>query len=158
MIDTVLLVVLMAFLILVVVIDIKTLRIPDWLTVGIGGLGLAYIFVVMELERAVAHAGLGAIAFGFLFLITRIVISNFSNQEALGLGDVKFAASAGIWLGIHALPMFLLASSLSTLLVVFGMSYAMHGAIVPRRAMRIPFGPGLAFATALSVLIQRLPN
>lgn len=49
-------------------------------------------------------------AYGGLALALRWLVSRWKGREALGLGDVKLMAVAGLWLGLADLPAFLILS------------------------------------------------
>ncbi len=89
-------------------------------------------------ERLVAAAAAG----GILFLVV------FAYPAGMGLGDVKLAATMGLFLGRAVAPAILialLAGSLVGLALI-----ARHGA--KARKMAIPFGPFLAFGGAVALL------
>lgn len=144
--------------VLVAVIDLKTYRIPDVLTLCVAGSGFVSALIEPSNSPNLVLAVLGLIAFGGTLYVVRSIYLHLRQTEMLGLGDVKLAAAAGIWLGPLQLPSFLLLSSLATMLVAMGMSYATHGRPWPRPDTQIPFGPGLAFALLVLVLNGLLPN
>jgi leader peptidase (prepilin peptidase)/N-methyltransferase len=95
-------------------IDIRRGIIPDWLNLTIAGVGLSKaVFVggpLAGLEVACEGAAIGAI-----FWLLRRLYFAFREVQGLGLGDVKFLAAAGIWVGIAGLPMLLLVAALTAL-------------------------------------------
>lgn len=125
------------------VVDLRTHRIPDGLslTLLVAGMGVAWLWPDAG-ARGVRFADhlIGAAA-GFLtFAAIGEVIFRRTAQEALGLGDAKLFGAAGAWLGWQALPQVLLIASLG------GLGYA----LLARRTQRgaaIAFGPwiGLGF-------------
>ena len=58
------------------------------------------------------------------------------KKDALGFGDVKFFAAAGIWLGIFQLPAFMMLSG------ALGILFAIAWKIVKKEDV-FPFGPAL---------------
>lgn len=85
--------VLMALLIAAAVIDWKTLRIPNWLTLG----GIVTAFVVNAVAAASPWSGLGSatagLAVGLLLLLPLWLV------RILGAGDVKLMAMVGAFVG-----------------------------------------------------------
>ena len=98
----------------IAIIDLRTYRIPDRLSLPLIGLGLAWAFwlgerpwpahLVGALIGYVSLAGFGAIYY------------RLRGREGLGLGDAKLFAAGGAWLGWQALPLVLLVASLGALL------------------------------------------
>jgi len=54
-------------------------------------------------------------AIGLTFLLLRRLYFAWRKIQGLGLGDVKFLAAAGTWVGIAGLPMLLLVAALTAL-------------------------------------------
>lgn len=123
----------------VVWIDLRHLVIPDRLNAAIFATGvgaLLWLGTPSPLSAVIASAG-GAAA----LLLVRALVSRRVGREALGLGDVKFVAAAGVWVGVAAMPAMLVIASAA------GLAYALlHG---PRSDARIPFGPFLAVGAGL---------
>lgn len=124
----------------VVWIDGRRLVIPDRLNAAIlaAGIGaLLWFGTPSPLSAIVASVG-GAAA----LLAVRAVVSRRTGREAMGLGDVKFVAAAGVWVGAEAMPAMLLVASLA------GLAYA----ALRRGAAdaRIPFGPFLALGAGVA--------
>jgi leader peptidase (prepilin peptidase)/N-methyltransferase len=118
----------------VVWIDARRLVIPDALNAAIfaTGAGAAIWTGVPSPLSAAAASVVGA---GTLWLV-REAVSRRAGREAMGLGDVKFAAAAGVWVGLPALPAMLVVASAA------GLVYALARRVQPD--VRIPFGPFLA--------------
>jgi leader peptidase (prepilin peptidase)/N-methyltransferase len=53
---------------------------------------------------------------GAIFWLLRRLYFDFRKVQGLGLGDVKFLAAAGIWVGVAGLPVLLLVATLSALI------------------------------------------
>lgn len=116
------------------VIDARTSRLPDVLTLPLvfAGLGWHWAFA-QPLGPAMLGAGIGYGAFavfGWIFFRMRKV-------EGLGLGDAKLFAAAGAWLGAAALPFVALLAAVAALIFA-----------VLSGTRRVAFGPWLAAATA----------
>ncbi len=94
-------------------IDIRHGIIPDWLNLAIAGLGLSKALIVDGPPFALEAACEGA-AIGATFWLLRRLYFAFRKIQGLGLGDVKFLAAAGIWVGVTGLPMLLLVAVFSS--------------------------------------------
>ena len=154
MIQSLLIITLFFLLVLVSWIDVRTQRIPDCITLSVAVVGLSQTVLTGGDQQAMLNSFLGMLLFGGTFMIVRAAYFFARNVEGLGMGDVKLAAAAGIWVEPFQLPAFLILSSAVTLIVSIGVSCANHGQIVPRPGMRIPFGPGLALALFLTVTLD----
>ncbi|MBY5531545.1 prepilin peptidase [Rhizobium leguminosarum] len=121
-------------------IDFRRLVIPDWLNIIVVVVG-----IVFKLQFGYP-AVLAALLFGahvlLLFWGLRYVHWRVRGVVGLGLGDVKLAGAAAVWLDPLIFPVFLFVASAVALLYL---------CVVARRsadimALRVPFGPFLAFA------------
>jgi leader peptidase (prepilin peptidase)/N-methyltransferase len=95
-------------------IDIRHGIIPDWLNLAIAALGLSRALLAGGPWVGVEAACEGA-AIGVIFLLLRRLYFAWRKIQGLGLGDVKFLAAAGTWVGIAGLPMVLLVAALTAL-------------------------------------------
>ncbi len=113
-------------------IDLKTLRIPDYLSLPLVAAGLG-VAATGSKETLSSHLiGAGA---GFLLLaVFGEVFFRLRNREGLGLGDAKLFAAAGAWLGWQSLPYVMLLAS------VGGLCWA----LTHRSSSQIAFGPWIA--------------
>jgi leader peptidase (prepilin peptidase)/N-methyltransferase len=95
-------------------IDIRHGIIPNWLNLALAGLGLSKAVIIggplAGLEAVCEGAAIGAI-----FWLLRRLYFAFRKMQGMGLGDVKFLAVAGIWVGVAGLPMLLLVAALTAL-------------------------------------------
>ena len=132
-------------------IDIRHGIIPDWLNLAIAGLGLSKAVIIGG-----PLAGLGAIcegaAIGAVFWLLRRLYFAFRKMQGIGLGDVKFLAAAGIWVGVAALPMLLLVAALTALACAGVMQLA--GRQLTGQ-MSISFGPYLAIGLLSAISLQQ---
>src|SRR5437588_784915 len=96
-------------------IDIRDGIIPDWLNLTIAGLGLLTAVIISGPSAALEAACEGA-AIGAIFWLLRRLYFSFRKIQGLGLGDVKFLAAAGIWVGVAGLPVLLLVATLTALI------------------------------------------
>ena len=131
--------VLASVLIALTVIDIRSFRLPDALTLPLTVLGIGFAQVLgwaSWADRAIAAA------VGFLLLfVVRGVYYRVRGRHGLGLGDAKLFAAAGAWTGIEGLAGVLLSGCILALMYVGGL--AMTGRQVSA-GVALPFGPFLA--------------
>lgn len=127
-------------LIALTVIDLRTMLLPDSITLPLLWLGL-----VLGLESVftpLPDAVLGAV-FGYLTLwMVYHLFKAVTGKEGMGYGDFKLLAALGAWMGWSTLPMIILLSSVVGAVVGIAL-------VVVRRIghdMPIPFGPYLAGA------------
>jgi len=162
------------WLIALCVSDVRHRRLPNVLTLG--GLLVA---IVMALGRGGVPAmadSLMAAGCGFLFLVIPFLL------RAAGAGDVKMLAAAAAFLGLHAVPFFLLATSFAGLLVAIVMIFmrqvtaarlkhafrtlfdwrydrkAGKAALPPKddERARVPFGCAIAIGTWATLIMEVL--
>jgi leader peptidase (prepilin peptidase) / N-methyltransferase len=135
-------------------IDIRHGIIPDWLNATIAGLGLSKAVVAGGVFAGLDAACEGA-AIGVVFWLLRRLYFAFRKIQGLGLGDVKFLAAAGLWIGVAGLPILLVVATL-TALACAGVMQFTGRQLTAQTSMS--FGPflaiGLLFAWGLQ---QRWP-
>jgi prepilin signal peptidase PulO-like enzyme (type II secretory pathway) len=143
------------FLVALTVIDFRHLILPNTLNALLAGLWAVFIaaaFMTGADPAGVVHylfMGLtGGFCYGLLSFLLGLLVKIWLKKEALGLGDVKFFAVAGLWLGLPLLPAFLMAAGI--LGVIMGSVYR----IVIKEAY-FPFGPALIAAFYLLLLLAR---
>ena len=163
------------WLIALCVSDVRYRRLPNVLTLG--GLLVAMAMAlglggVPGLTDALLAAGCG-----FLFLIIPFLL------RAAGAGDVKMLAAAAAFVGVHAIPFFLLATSFAGLLVAIVMIFlrqvsaarlkhafrtlfdwrydrkAGKAALPPKddERARVPFGCAIALGVWATLVMEALP-
>ncbi len=130
------------------VIDLDHMILPDKLTLS--GIVIGLIGAVINPERDVMSAVLGMLVGGGSLWLVAYLYFVFRNREGMGGGDVKLLAWIGAVLGISAIPIVILLSS------VFG---AMIGLILAMRSKQglkhaIPFGPYLVAAALAYMLLD----
>ncbi len=142
------------FLAALIVIDFRYFMLPDILNILLAALWLVFIVILAISEgrwEAVSPVFLsgvsGAALFGFLSWSIGAVMKKILHREALGFGDVKFFAVAGLWLGTGALPFFLILSGFFG--VILGGIYR----LVTKEAY-FPFGPALIVAFYVLLLAK----
>jgi leader peptidase (prepilin peptidase)/N-methyltransferase len=133
-------------------IDLRHGIIPDWLNFAIACLGLSKA-VIVDGPMAGLQAVVEGVAIGAIFWLLRRLYFAFRKIQGLGLGDVKFLAAAGVWVGVAGLPMLLLVAAL-TALVCAGVMQLAARQLNARTSMS--FGPflaiGLLFASGFPQL------
>ena len=123
---------------------------PDQLTLICGFTGL--IFIAFSGEQtgwptmAMAH-GSGAALFAGLMGLVGYITKKVLKKEALGQGDIKFMAVAGLWLGVDYLSVFFILSGI--LGVLFGGAWRLL-----KKGPVFPFGPALVFAFYACLLLK----
>ncbi len=127
-------------------IDLETQLLPDAITLPFLWLGLAInLFgVYTPLPSALIGAMAGYGVLWSVFQVFRLV----TGREGMGHGDFKLLAMVGAWLGWQALPLVILLSSLSALVVGGVLIASGHR----NWASPLPFGPFLAAAAWLCLL------
>lgn len=142
------------FLLILSWIDLKTLRLPDVLTLSLLWLGLsvnAFAYVVAP-ETAILGAIAGYLSFFFLSRLYAYV----RQQEGLGLGDAKLLAAIGAWLGWHALPIIVLNAAIINLIWALSLLLNKKSSSQALLKQHFPFGPALAISAIVAMCVQLL--
>jgi leader peptidase (prepilin peptidase) / N-methyltransferase len=131
-------------------IDARRFIIPDELTVAAVALGLAYTAVQDpgSWPQAVAWSLLRGAAPAAVFYAVRAGYRHWRGREGIGLGDVKLAAVAGIWLDWPTIPVAIEIAAVAALCTYLVIYVCFRRAV--RRTTRIPFGLFLAPAIWLA--------
>ena len=124
-------------LLLLSLIDLKTMLLPDRLTLPLLAAGLLAAAMLAP-ERWSEHAIGAAIGFSSLAALA-VLYEKARGRTGLGGGDAKLFGAIGAWVGVMGLPSALLIAGLAGLAhaLVSGRGRLSAGA-------RIPFGPALA--------------
>lgn len=127
-------------------IDARTRRIPDWLNAAMGLCGLAAAFL---LGRGLLDSVIGAAAGYLAIALLALIYRRLRGRDGIGLGDAKFLAASGAWLGWSALPF----------VVLLGSSFGLIWIVIERLRGKkvggqdsIAFGPALAAGTFIAWL------
>jgi prepilin peptidase CpaA len=102
----------MTFTAIAMILDLKTRRIPNWLTVGAFVLGL--VFHASNAGLAGVGTSLAGFGVGFGMLLVLWLIGGG------GGGDVKMMGALGAWLGATPIIVVFLASAIIAVLSIFG--------------------------------------
>ena len=125
-----------AVLVALAVVDLRTYRLPDMLTLP---LALAGLIVNWWLTGQWLPFVAGLVVGYGAFVILEGVYRHARGREGLGRGDAKLLAAGGAWIGWAALPQAVLvasASAIAMLLLFRNRLMDLQG--------RVPFGPFLA--------------
>ena len=137
-------VVLAAALIVLSVIDLKTFRLPDMLTLPLiaAGIVLAGHLGWDSTGWRIASAALGS---GSAYLVAR-AYEAVRGRSGLGLGDAKLMAASGAWAGGEGLASVVLYACAAALVAVAASQMRKSSMSL---STAIPFGPFLAAGTWL---------
>jgi prepilin signal peptidase PulO-like enzyme (type II secretory pathway) len=137
--------------------DMRSMRIPDpWnLAAALGGLVAIAVERAsgMDLLVALGHSVLAGVLCGGALFLLREAFFRLRGTDGLGFGDVKLAATGGIWLGWELFPFAVLVAAFGAILWVLAVM------AVERqwpRQRKVPFGAFLAPAIWVCWLGARL--
>lgn len=144
------------FLTALIVIDMDHMILPNQLVLIVGGLAVVFLaymgffggFAPGYGRQIVAHIA-GMAAFVAVAWLARWGVGKWLKKEAMGLGDVKFFAVSGLWLGVAYLPFFLLCSGLA------GVFWGIFSRIVLKNPI-FPFGPSLILSLYIGLILLGL--
>ena len=134
-------------MIAIAVVDARRFIIPDELTIAALALGLVHAALLDTdaIMQSLATAALRGAVLALAFWGLRIAYGRLRGREGIGLGDVKLAGVAGVWLDWATMPVAIEIAALAALAV-----YAVRrfrGGRSVGRTIRLPFG--LFFAPAI---------
>jgi leader peptidase (prepilin peptidase)/N-methyltransferase len=139
-------------------IDARRFIIPDELTLAALVLGMAsagldawpgpWSAVLAAIGAALLR---GAVLAGAFFAL-RAGYARLRGREGIGLGDVKLAGAAGVWLAWSTIPVAIEIAALAALAVYVARHFA--GSHVMSATARMPFGLFLAPAIWLGWLLE----
>jgi leader peptidase (prepilin peptidase)/N-methyltransferase len=136
--------------------DFRHFIIPNVATVPALALGLIHSVLIESFSviEPLAFAALRGIALALMFFALRQVHARLRGREGIGLGDVKLAAVAGVWLDWTIIPLAIEVAAL-TGLTIYLMIKIMSGEAM-RGNHRLPFGLFLAPAIWAGWLFEAL--
>lgn len=138
------------FLVALFVIDLRFMILPNHLVFILGVLGIfhaGWIGISMETWAIPVSHFLSAGLYGLLSWSLRLLVSFFLRRESMGWGDVKFFAAAGAWIGMEALPLFLILSGGVGIFLGLLWRYV-------KKERIFPFGPALILALYAVLIIN----
>ena len=120
------------------------------------GLGLVHAGLTGSetATEGIALAAIRAGAMAFAFLVLRVIYSRLRGRQGIGLGDVKLAGVAGIWLDWQMIPIAVEIATLSALAVYVMRQWVLGRSL--RWTSRIPLGLFLAPAIWLAWFLDAL--
>ncbi len=128
------------------VIDWRTFRLPNILTKPMIALGLIYHYILsVDLYPCILGAILGYAVFWGVETAYRII----RKRDGLGRGDAKLLALGGAWCGAITLPFIILIASATALF------YILSRPKEQRDSLKLPFGPFLSAAIALTFIVLK---
>jgi leader peptidase (prepilin peptidase)/N-methyltransferase len=138
------------------VIDLGHLILPDKLVGGLFVLGLAAKLLTPYMANElllgdVAMAFVSVVSSGLIYAAVAwfigFMFSKILKKDALGFGDVKFYAAAGVWLGVSMLPIFMMVS---------GVLGVLHGGYcrLAHKSPIFPFGPSLILSLVICYIFK----
>ena len=132
------------------VIDLDHKILPDQLNIITAAIGLLFIgsqgFLNQDYIPVLNHLG-AAFIYAFTAFVLGKTMSIILKKDALGFGDVKFFAVAGLWLGLTALPTFMVISGIAG--VAFGIAWQ-----TIKKDPVFPFGPALIISFFITLMID----
>jgi leader peptidase (prepilin peptidase)/N-methyltransferase len=140
----------------IAVVDARRFIIPNTLTATALALGIAHAAVTAPLgiTEAIALAGLRGVTMALLFFGLAAIYERTRGRKGLGLGDVKLAGVAGVWLDWLTVP---IAIQFAALAAIAGYVLRNFARGRPLRATAaVPFGLFFAPSIWLSWLLDML--
>ena len=140
-------------MIAIAAVDARRFIIPNELTAAALLLGIVYAALVEPDARvtAIAVSVLRGAVLGLAFWAVRTLYRRLRGREGIGLGDVKLACVAGVWLDWPTIPAAIEIAALAAL-AVCGVKYLRNRQSI-RAGMKLPFGLFLAPAIWLAWLL-----
>lgn len=133
----------------IVLIDMKTFRIPDQLNASVFGLGVLFLFFTRP-ETLLTQLIFAVVVFAAFWLFQR-THEAITGRLGLGFGDVKMFGAAAIWISPWNFPILLFFASASALLFVSTRYVGQSGLSLQTR---IPFGPFIGAGLVLTLIFQ----
>ena len=138
------------FLLALFLIDLEHMVLPNQLVFilfVLGALRLGVLWWNGAPSGLLVDHGAAVLFYAFLSWAVGALMGRILKKEALGFGDVKFFGVAGLWLGVEALPLFMIISGLTA--VCFALIWRFV-----RKSAVFPFGPALIAAFFVLLLCQ----
>jgi len=135
-------------------VDARRFIIPDELTAAALALGLVYAAIgeTDELAQALAWSALRGAVPALAFLGVRAVYGRLRGREGIGLGDVKLAGVAGVWLDWSIIPIAIEIAAVAALGAYLIRHHYFGRAVRP--TTRLPFGLFLAPAIWIGWILE----
>lgn len=114
-------------------VDLKTMRIPNFATALLAIAGLGYELRVRDAFGVLT----GGILCFAVFWSVATLFEKLTGRVGLGFGDVKLAGAAGLWVPVYFVPVFIGFASLAALSFVLLVSLRSKEVL----QSRLPFAP-----------------
>ncbi|MGH1397950.1 MAG: prepilin peptidase [Alphaproteobacteria bacterium] len=137
-----------AVLLVLSVIDLRIRLLPNVWNAALAGLAVVFHGMGGFAVLSPFDMAMGAAMGGGLLWVIRFGANWYYGQDALGLGDVKLMAAAGLWLGGHDVLSALIVGALAGIVHGGGVLIAhkiKHTMMPPLSHFSIPAGPGFCF-------------
>ena len=150
-IESLLLIILSIFFLIIYFIDLKHFIIPNELTYPLIVLGFGKTFFINPnyyIFPDYLNSIIGGVAGYTIIWVIIFLYKKLKNIEGMGLGDAKLLAAIGFWFGWIALPFVLFFSSLTALVI------SMPSLIKKTKNLqtKIPFGPYIILGCVMYLL------
>ncbi len=150
-IESLLLIILSIFFLIIYFIDLKHFIIPNELTYPLIVLGFGKTFFTNQnyyIFPDYLNSIIGGVAGYTIIWVIIFLYKKIKNIEGMGLGDAKLLAAIGFWFGWIALPFVLFFSSLTALVI------SMPSLIKKTKNLqtKIPFGPYIILGCVMYLL------
>ena len=151
-IESLLLIILSIFFLIIYFIDLKHFIIPNELTYPLIVLGFGKTFFTNQnyyIFPDYLNSIIGGVAGYTIIWVIIFLYKKLKNIEGMGLGDAKLLAAIGFWFGWIALPFVLFFSSLTALVI------SMPSLIKKTKNLqtKIPFGPYIILGCIVYLLL-----
>lgn len=147
----------LAVLVALSVIDLKHTLLPNKLVLAFLLLGVAFHVCTALYFASPFEMALGALIGGGALYLVRAAANAFYKKDALGLGDVKLLAAAGVWLGPHDILIAMSAGAFAGILHGGGI-FIVHWLKTKKSlnlgALSLPAGPGFIIGIILTALYK----
>ncbi len=130
-------------------IDLQEKIIPDVISLPGIVVGWGASFFIKDISWL--DSLIGIIAGGGTLFLVAFVYEHITGREGMGGGDIKLLAMIGAWMGWRPLPLIILISSLSG--VIVGLAFIQQTG--KGRRAKIPFGPFLSLGALLYIFFGR---
>jgi leader peptidase (prepilin peptidase)/N-methyltransferase len=140
-------------LLFIAVIDMRSMLIPDGLTLVIAL--SAATQTLFDFDVPIVEHLLGAALAFVLFDGTRRLMTRLLRHEAMGFGDVKLMTAGGLWIGAGMLLNAILIACFSAFI-----GFVAHSVIHRKISLReaLPFGPFLALGLIVARSVEIWPR
>ncbi len=133
------------------VFDLRHKILPNNLIAMLGVLGIVYRFLPAysggDYTAQILEFGGGMVIYAVVIFLIGLFMHKILGKQALGMGDVKFFAVAGLWLGVSSFSTFCILSG------VFGVFLGLLWRKIKGEAA-FPFGPALIASFFMLLLLD----